>query len=160
MRRSLPAAKQFTSPQKYHQRNLVFNIFVIFILLIVLAGVLAPSFLRVVSWTESAYTNFKINIAPRKAAAINPIAPNVRDTIEANVDKSIFEPKDYQDIDSYTLQVTDRTGLVVLFGKDGDISQQLSSLQSLLSKSRIESKALVRVDLRFNKIVVEYKTSK
>jgi hypothetical protein len=160
MRRSLPIARQFRSPQKNQQRNLIFNSFVILLLLIVLVGVLSPPILRVVSWTQTAYSNFKSNIALRKVAAVNPIAPNIKDIIEARADKSIFEPKNYQDIDPYTLQVTDRTGLIVFFGKDGDINGQLSSLQSLLTKSRIESKRLVRVDLRFNKIAVEYDTSK
>lgn len=160
MRKELPLAKQFRAPQKNHRQNLLFNILITTLLLIVLTAILTPSFLKLITFLGSAVTNFKINIAPNPGAALNPIVPNLRDTISARADKSIFEPKDYQDIDAYTLQVSDRTGLVVLFGKNGNINEQLSSLQSLLSKSRIESRVLVKVDLRFNKIAVEYDTSK
>lgn len=158
MKNWFPVAKQFSSPQKNQRKHMLFNIIVTLILVVVLAGVMAPYFLNISNFMQNAFTNFKMNISPHKIAALNPIAPNIRDVIAATADKSIFDPKDYKDIDDHTLEVTDRTGLIVLFGKETAINQQLSSLQSLLTKSRIESKRLKRVDLRFNKIAVEYET--
>lgn len=149
-------ARQFSTQKPNQQRNVLFNFFIGVILLFVLLGTLSPYLLKVGQQVSNLWHNFKTNITPHKIEAINPLAVSFKDQIQEGVDKSIFEPKDFQEIDPFSEQVTAVNGTVAIFSKQKGLDEQISSLQSLLVKSRIESKKVVRIDLRFNKIVVEY----
>lgn len=153
-------ARQFSTQRHNQRRNLVFNGMVSLLLVFVLMGTLIPHLVRLGAVVENAWTNFKTNISPHKVEALNPLAVPFNEKLTNLVDKSIFEPKDFKEMDPYTMQVTAVNGVVAIFSKQEELEGQISSLQSLLVKSRIESKKVVRVDLRFNKIVVEYDTNK
>ncbi len=49
-----------------------------------------------------------------------------------------------------------KNGMVVFFDEQKSFDDQVATLQTLLTKARIDNKALKKVDFRFEKIVVEY----
>lgn len=49
-----------------------------------------------------------------------------------------------------------RQGLVIIFSAKKSLTDQVTTLQTLLTKAKIENKALKKVDFRFEKIIVEY----
>lgn len=49
-----------------------------------------------------------------------------------------------------------KDGLQVFFSSTKNFADQVRTLQTLLTKARIDNKALKKVDFRFEKIVVEY----
>lgn len=49
-----------------------------------------------------------------------------------------------------------KNGVVVFFDDQKSLDDQVATLQTLLTKARIDNKALKKVDFRFEKIVVEY----
>lgn len=59
-------------------------------------------------------------------------------------------------IDNNTLQVETNEGIIILFNPQDNLKVQINSLQTILTKSRIEKRPLKRIDLRFNKVALEY----
>lgn len=62
-----------------------------------------------------------------------------------------------QKLDNNTYTVRSDEGLTVLFSPTKSLSNQINSLQTILTHSRIEKRLLGRVDLRFSKVAIEYK---
>lgn len=54
------------------------------------------------------------------------------------------------------LQLRSKEGTVVIFAVEKSLTDQLTTLQTLLTKAKIDNKALKKVDFRFEKIVIEY----
>lgn len=52
-------------------------------------------------------------------------------------------------------QVTSDTGVVVFFAANKDLSEQVATLQTLLTKAKIDNKPIKKVDFRFEKIIIE-----
>lgn len=82
-------------------------------------------------------------------------------TAESELRAAIENEKVFE-IDSITktsegdFSVKAKSNLTVIFSAGKSFSEQVSTLQTLLAKARIESKTLKKVDFRFAKIVVEY----
>lgn len=60
-------------------------------------------------------------------------------------------------VDNNTIQVETHEGLIIFFNPQADLDNQINSLQTILTKSRIEKRLLKRIDLRFNKVALEYR---
>ncbi len=53
-------------------------------------------------------------------------------------------------------EIKSKNGQTIVFSKEKSIEEQVSTLQTLLAKAKIEGKSLKKADFRFSKIVVEY----
>ena len=56
------------------------------------------------------------------------------------------------------IAIYNRQGLVVLFSAKKEIDKQVDSLQQVLSQAKIDATKITKIDLRFDKPVIEYKT--
>ena len=54
------------------------------------------------------------------------------------------------------ISVKAKNGPTILFSTKKSLTDQVSTLQTLLTKAKIDNKAIKKVDFRFEKIVVEY----
>jgi len=84
-----------------------------------------------------------------------------REIIEAikfltNLRLNLFEPKIAKITSPYSLTVWLKDGEEVVFSLKKEIQIQVDSLQFILSRSKIEGKGVKRIDLRFDKPVVNY----
>ncbi|HSX57650.1 MAG TPA: hypothetical protein VLE47_00065 [Candidatus Saccharimonadales bacterium] len=68
----------------------------------------------------------------------------------------LFEIESITKTDEGDFLVKGKDNLVVYFSSDKDLASQVTTLQSLLTKARIENKAFKKVDFRFEKTVVQY----
>lgn len=90
------------------------------------------------------------------------VSKNEQKQRETWEDKLILELKNkvvvqrLSKIDNNTLQVETNEGLIILFNPQDNLKVQINSLQTILTKSRIEKRPLKRIDLRFNKVALEY----
>lgn len=137
-----------------HKKELVFKILVIILLLFVLVGTLSPFIIKGVLIVQNSFNNVLTNITQKKTP-LTPVTASFEQQVVAKLDKSIFEPKSFNREEGF-LEVTSSQGVVALFSPTGELDTQVSSLQTLLVKSRIEAKPIKKVDLRFNKLFVEY----
>lgn len=80
---------------------------------------------------------------------------NIEERLSAEL-KNILTLQNIEKLDKNTIQVTSRENLKALFNPDKDISIQINSLQTILTRSRIEKKSIKKIDLRFSKIAIEY----
>ncbi len=71
-------------------------------------------------------------------------------------EKSLFEISNLTVTAEGDFQVQAKSGQIFVFSAQKDLSEQVATLQTLLSKAKIENKSFKKVDFRFDKIVVEY----
>jgi len=69
---------------------------------------------------------------------------------------NLFEPKVAKIISPYSLNVWLKEGVEVVLSFKKEAQIQLDSLQFILSRSKIEGKRIKKIDLRFDKPVVNY----
>lgn len=76
--------------------------------------------------------------------------------------KLLIEKSKALEIESLTktaegdLSLKAKSGPQVIFAVEKSLTDQVATLQNLLTKAKIDNKALKKVDFRFEKIVVEY----
>ncbi len=148
--------KLFSLQRKNRTKDLLFNLVVAVLLLFVLISTISPLLGSIGVKILHGLENVKNNLSPQKMVAVNPLAPSFKDQVKEKVDPAIFEIKDFKEIDAYSLEATSFQGVVAVFGTHQSLDDQVSSLQTLLAKSRIEAKQVKKIDLRFNKTIVEY----
>lgn len=73
-----------------------------------------------------------------------------------NLRLNLFEPKIARLFSSYSLEIWLKEGIVVFFSLKKEIQPQVDSLQMILSRAKIEGKVIGKIDLRFDKAVVNY----
>lgn len=160
MKYPLTTARQFSTNRVNKKKSSLLNLLVGMLLLLVLVGTLAPLILQWGFSARNLIDNFTVNIAPQKIEALTPIAPSFKEQISSKIDPETFTIAEVREVDDFTLAVTSQNNIVALFSSQSDVESQISSLQTILAKSRIESKQVKKIDLRFNKTVVEYQEVK
>jgi len=76
--------------------------------------------------------------------------------------KQLFSERKLIDVSSFEktkegdFQVSSKSGEVFIFSHEKNLDEQVSTLQTLFAKAKIEGKSLKKVDFRFSKIVVEF----
>lgn len=156
MKYPLAAARHFSTQRVNKKKNSLFNILVGLILTVVVVGTLSPWVIRFSFSIRVLLDNFTANIAPQKIEALTPIAPSFTDQIRSKIDPTVFNIKEIKEVDAFTLEITSQDNIIAVFSSQNEVENQISSLQTILAKSRIESKPVKKIDLRFNKTVVEY----
>lgn len=74
-----------------------------------------------------------------------------------NLEKSDFSASQIRFVDKVDVIVYSQSEATARFTSQKDVSVQVDSLQSVLSKAKIDASKISQIDLRFNKPVVTYK---
>lgn len=69
---------------------------------------------------------------------------------------NLFKPKSAKIISPYSLEVWLNEGFLVVFSLKKEGENQVGSLQTIFSRSKIEGRVIKKIDLRFDKPVVNY----
>jgi hypothetical protein len=156
MKTKTALAPEFRINKANRRKTKLFHVLVFLLLGFVLIGTASPFVARLSVKLTQVVETIRGNLAFEKKEAIEPLAPSFRNQIKEKVDPAVFEIKEFKEIDDYSLEAVDSRGVSAIFGNQTDLQNQVSSLQTLLVKSRIEAKKVKKIDLRFNKTVVEY----
>jgi hypothetical protein len=150
-------ARHFNTDRKNKRKSLFFNLAVGLVLVLVAVGTLAPTLVKGFLALQEGFDNLKTNLTGVEKETLNPIAQTFTDRVLGKLDPSIFQVKEIKELDPYSVELYSSQEVVAVMTSKEDLDKQVSSLQGLLVKSRIESKPIKRIDLRFSKTVVEYK---
>lgn len=149
-------AREFKTKKVNRRKTRLLNWIIVLLLLFVLIGTTAPFIAKISITAVRVWDNVRSNLAFGKKVVLEPVAPSFKDQIKAALDPAVFEIKSFKDLDDYSVEASSSSGVTAIFSNQVDVSSQVSSLQTLLVKSRIEAKKIKKIDLRFNKTVVEY----
>lgn len=103
------------------------------------------------------FQEIKSNLSPKNNEPTPFAAPEQtpQEIIETGL-KNILTVKSITKVDEFSIQVNSEDNLVVLFRSESNLKEQINSLQTILTQSRIEKRSLKKIDLRFSKIAIEY----
>jgi hypothetical protein len=102
------------------------------------------------------------------SAAVSVLKPQVNEQEKVNklskeeevkglIEKdSLFQVSELAKTSEGDIVLTAKEGFAVIFAVEKSLTDQVATLQTILSKARIDNKALKKVDFRFDKTVVEY----
>lgn len=103
----------------------------------------------------------KIFLSPETTPAENQLVTDSKIlfalTLVKNLTKSDFTPAQVRFVNDVDIIVHSQLEATALFTTTKDAVSQVDSLQSVLSKAKIDATKISQIDLRFNKPVVTYK---
>ena len=127
-----------TKKQNRRKRILVFIFFLGYIsLFLLLTGFV---------WVEKLFP---------KASLISPVSTQSQKSLGAILDKKNISYESVEKLDGYYL-VKIRDGGEVLISDKKDLTEQVSSLQLIVSRLKIEGKKFKRLDFRFDRPVIKF----
>lgn len=143
------APKIFSPERKNRKKQFIRRLVTILLLVIilVLSYLIFKKYLK-----DQIFTNLKAQFETK--AVVNK--DNFATRVVANIDPSYFRVFEANLDERGDAIVKSEDNLVALFSKDKDISSQVYSLQTVVLQARINAKKLKKIDLRFDKIYVEY----
>jgi len=92
-----------------------------------------------------------------KKQNFEPKAPSFEERVITAVDKKFLNITSLERGAEGFITIKSSEGVTVIFSTQKDIETQARTLQTVLSKAKIEGKAVSLVDFRFDKIVVRYR---
>ena len=127
-----------TKKQNRRKRILVFIFFLGYIsLFLLLTGFV---------WVEKLFP---------KASLISPVSTQSQKSLGAILDKKNISYESVEKLDGYYL-VKIKDGGEVLISDKKDLTEQVSSLQLIVSRLKIEGKKFKRLDFRFDRPVIKF----
>ncbi len=129
----------------------------ILLILMVIAGT-AFSLIKFLNFSPTEY--FQDNIY--KVAPKSPIPiPQTRvkdkeDEIIEALPEELFTLKSIESNTQDELRIISKQGTLAIFSLGKNVDSQLSTLQSLLTKAKMNKKKVKKIDLRFDKVVIVY----
>jgi len=123
--------------------------------------VLAGTILWLVFSTNFSFPNFfkSLGNSLKPKIASNTAKKNLSDEEllkKLLSEKNLLEVKFLEKTSEKDYKIVTKDGINIYFAKDKSFEDQVSTLQILLAKAKIEGKSLKKVDFRFSKIIVEY----
>lgn len=98
----------------------------------------------------------RLNFFLKKEKIVSPVSPPTEEEkLEETLLMSGFKIWSIKSLDE-SFEATLSGNLLVLFSKEKEYSNQVASLQFILSRSKIEGKIPQKIDLRFDKPVLTY----
>ncbi|OGY21646.1 MAG: hypothetical protein A2126_01995 [Candidatus Woykebacteria bacterium GWB1_45_5] len=150
------AAKVFSTP-KIHSRTKVTRLAIeVILLLIVLIGTGLTLFWPTGFSLEKNLQNLK-EILSLKRQKVEVKGLSFEEKVRGLVDGKVIHIALLEKSSEGFVTVRDDEGLAVIFSPKKDLETQVRTLQTLLSKAKIEKRAITLVDFRFDKLVVRYK---
>lgn len=108
------------------------------------------------SWNKF-FSNIVENFRPVVRTTEQPKVLSKEEELEKMItSEKILEVDRIERTSENDLLLFSKNGVVVFFDDQKSLDDQVATLQTLLTKARIDNKALKKVDFRFEKIVVEY----
>lgn len=74
------------------------------------------------------------------------------------IDGKVLSIKTIEQASEGYFVLNSKEGITVLIAREKNLNEQVRTLQTALSKAKIERKAVILVDFRFEKLVVRYKS--
>ena len=147
----------FTVKKKHAWRDQILRWVSIFLIVSVLLGTLVWVGLSSNFSYERFFTEVLSRIKPeiKQEAKIKPSSKEeeLRQLIDS--DKT-FEIESLTNTPEGDILIKAKNGPTIIFSSKKSLTDQVTTLQTLLTKAKIDNKALKKVDFRFEKIVVEY----
>ena len=145
-------SKIFTSEKKVTKRNFILRILEILIVIVILMGIV---------FTYASKEGFIVFLGSALKEIVSPKIPvsseektpkeKILSSISANL--SLKEIRDNQT----SLEIITLEDTKIIFSTEKDISNQINSLQTISEQAKIEGKKIKKIDLRYDKIIIEYK---
>lgn len=117
-------------------------------------------------WGTVRFTNFSlVDFFQGSLYRVVPIAPesNLSEIKQSKAEilieslpEEVFELKEVKEETSNELKLLSADGTTVIFSLNKDVEFQLTTLQNLLTKAKINKKKVKSIDLRYEKAVVVY----
>src|SRR3989344_7762773 len=131
----------------------VLRVVEIILVLLVIAGTIG-----LVNVNSGRFLNFlekrKSALFPR-VQIVSPIKEaGFQEKLIRSLPKGIFDPVKTTETKEGNLQVTSKQSITAIFSKEKDIAFQVSTLQTILIKAKIDKKKVKTIDFRFEKVVV------
>jgi len=127
---------------------------IIFVVLSTIFGLVSISRLSPLDFWDEHFSR----ISPK---ILEPNAPAIRndrsDQIIRNLPKEIFTFKAVEKKTDTDLVITSQQGTIASFSLTKNLDFQLTTLQNILTKAKINKRKVGKVDLRFDKVAVVYK---
>lgn len=123
--------------------------------------VLSGTVWGVVSLTNFSFLNFfqenVIKVVPiTPEPIIGEIKQSKSETLIAALPEEVFQLEKIKEENSNELKLLSTEDTTAIFSLNKDIEFQLTTLQNLLTKAKINKKKVKRIDLRYEKAVVVY----
>lgn len=145
----------FSVPKEHKKtRRLIFTIEVVVILLLFIGTAvtfLGPDFFS----PETLWNNVREKIVLKTPQENKEIA-TFEDSIRKLIDKKLLHIITIKRSDKEFYTVKSKEGIDVIIDEKKDLESQVRTLQTVLSKAKIEKKRINLVDFRFEKLVVRY----
>jgi hypothetical protein len=147
----------FKIEKKHAWRDRLINIVELSLLALVVIGTVVWVLLS----SNFSPTNLINNLSETIKPKVSTQSSNQKSTVEDEIRK-LFKESIILEIDQVVrteegdYEIKCKQGQIVYFSKEKSIGEQVSTLQTLLAKAKIEGKNLKKADFRFAKIVVEY----
>lgn len=146
----------FIAPRIHSRTRSIRLTIEILILVLVLTGtifsLLAPSNFS----PHQGLENLK-GLVSLKKQNLETKSPSFEERAKVLIDKKLFDIASSEKSADDFLTIQSKEGLVVILSNQKDLEFQVRTLQTLLSKAKIEGKAVALVDFRFGNLVVRYK---
>ncbi|HEX7456016.1 MAG TPA: hypothetical protein VF303_00930 [Candidatus Nanoarchaeia archaeon] len=128
-------------------------------LLLVVVVIIGTSFSLVrwnkVSW-QGMFEKLKEVVSLKKPVLNTSREATFEERIKETIDEKILNITSLEETSEGNFQIKSSEGVVVIISKDKNLESQSRTLQTLLTKAKIEKKTVSHVDFRFDKLVVRY----
>lgn len=149
-------AKVFSAPKVHSKIKITRLIVEILVLSIVLVGTALTLFWPTNFSVPKTIENLKEILSLRKER-VETKGLSFEEQVRALTDGKVIEIASIEKSPDSFLLIKDKEGLLVIFSPLKDLENQVRTLQTLLTKAKIEKRAVSLVDFRFDKLVVRYK---
>ncbi len=146
----------FQVKKKHSWRSTFIRILEIALIVVVLLGTLVWYLLQAHFSLSNFLQSLEQTLTPKIKQPTQVKQQLAKDQLKQKIEESrIFKIDAISEVQD-GFQVKAKTGLVVIFSKEKDFDETISTLQTLLAKAKIDNKTITHVDFRFDKIIVVY----
>ncbi len=150
------AVPVFFVKKKYSWKDKLIRFLELGLIILVVLGtvgwILISTHFSVGNFVASTFTKLKPQVASKSAEPLT----NEEKLKKILLDRSVLTVASITNVSNNFLEVHSADGSVIFFSLKKDFAEQVTTLQSLLAKAKIDNKSLKKADFRFSKIVVEY----
>lgn len=147
--------KIFSAPKTHNnKRKAIFLVEILVIILLIVGTII--SFVALDEFAPSDYFKKFTNLALLKRPSQKKEEKSFEEKIKKVIDKKILDVTAVEKSSGGYYSIKSKEGVNVVMVGDKDLEFQARTLQTVLSKAKIENRVASLVDFRFDKIVVQY----
>ncbi len=147
----------FTVKKKHAWRDQILRWVSILLIISVLLGTVVWILLSSNFSYEKIFSEVLTRIKPEVRKEVKIKASSKEEELKQLIDNDkVFEIESLTNTTEGDILVKAKKGPTIIFASKKSLTDQVSTLQTLLTKAKIDNKAIKKVDFRFEKIVVEY----